>query len=311
MQTFPRELIYTHCVGEEWPTFCGRVAPGESFVVDTIEGAANGPIEIVGVRAGDSIAIHIEAIEMQRPFMAAGGGPLFKGKRIELELRDGWFYWPKHFKLRAQPSVGSVAVLPAPTDEILQMSRWFEHNGLKMPNQRGWRRVVRDARDRHGHQDCGALGVGSVIHMRANVDGAGLCLEDVHGYIGQGEMAFAAIEMNARVQVRVERSSPWHVDWPVIETADEILVFSSYSSAYCHRPRMRYVDVVRQAYASMVDVVARRIGGTPEEANPIVAIAVDIRNCALYGLEGFVCGGRPQTDDIALAAALPKSVFTD
>jgi acetamidase/formamidase len=201
-------------------------------------------------------------------------------------------------------------VLPEPTDEIMQMSRWMEYDGRRWQNERGWRRVVRDAREKHCHQDCRALGVGAILHIKANVDGAGLCVEDVHGYIGQGEMSFSAIEVNARVQLRVERSTGWHVDWPLIETPDEIMVFSSYSFAYSHRPQLRYVDVVRQAYRSMCEVVAARIDGTFDDANTIVATAVDIRNCALYGLEGFISDQRsPHTNEIAVVAAIPKSVF--
>ena len=309
MQVFPRELIQTHCVGDEWPTFVGRVALGESFVVETVESGANGPVEIAHARAGDALAVHVEAIEMHPPFFAPNGGPFVDGARQPLELRDGWFHWPRHFKLRAEPSVGSIAVLPEPTDEHLQMSRWMEYGGRKWKNSRGWRRVVRDARGKHCHQDCRGLGVGAILHIKSNVDGAGLCAEDVHGYIGQGEMAFAAIEMNARVQLRVERSAGWHVDWPLIETPDEIMVCSSYSFAYSHRPHLRYVDVVRQAYRSMCDVVAARVGGSFEDANTIVATAVDIRNCALYGLAGFVSDDKTHTDDLAVVAALPKSVF--
>jgi hypothetical protein len=74
-------------------------------------------------------------------------------------------------------------------------------------------------------------------------------------------------------------------------------------------PPLRYVDVVRQAYRSMCEVVAARIGGSFEDANTIVATAVDIRNCALYGLAGFVSDDKTHTDDIAVVSALPKSVF--
>jgi acetamidase/formamidase len=148
--------------------------------------------------------------------------------------------------------------------------------------------------------------------MKAQVDGAGLCLDDVHGYIGQGELGFAAIEVQASVTARVERSSGWFVDWPIIETADEIMVFGSYTSTYFQRPQLGYVDVVREAYRALREVVAHRIGGTIEDANSIVATAADIRNCALYGLGDYVQqeGKRGQADyDIALVACLAKDVF--
>src|SRR5579883_1236735 len=207
MRVFKRELVETHCVGAEWPTFCGRVELGEPFVIETQSLGANGPVEIAGVRAGDPIAIHVEAIEMEGPFSAPNGGPFMDGPRPRLEYRDGAFIWPNHFRLKAEPSIGNVAILPEPTEEILAMSREYEYSGNTWPNDQGWRRVVRDPRGKHCHQDCRALGVGAMVHMNAQVDGAGVCLEDVHGYIGEGEMSYGAIEVNGRVRLRVERST--------------------------------------------------------------------------------------------------------
>jgi acetamidase/formamidase len=310
MQRFPREAITTHCVGAAWPEMLGTVALGESFVVETVECGPNGPVAIEGIRAGDAIAVHIEKIELEGPLVAPNGGPFIDGPKQPLEQHGDTLHWPRHFRLRMAPSVGNVAVLPEQTEEIVDMIHCYRAGEQTFPNRKGWRRAVREPRDRHCHQDCRDLRAGAVIHMKAQVDGAGLCVDDVHAYIGQGEMAFAGIEANARVQLRVERSGGWHVDWPLIETADEIMVFSSYSAAYAARPPMRYVDVVRQAYRSMCEVAAARIGGTVQEANTIVATAVDIRNCALYGLAGFISDeASPTTSEIAVVAAMPKSVF--
>ena len=317
MQTFTRDLIHKHCVGAEWPYMLGRVEIGESFVVETEECAPNGPIEVAGVKAGDTLAIHIESIEMVPPFSAPNGGPFFEGlgPPVPLEYRDGYFHWPSHFRLKATPSVGNVAVLPEPTEEILELSRTLQFGSDKgKPNPRGWRTVVRDTRGKHCHQDCFAIQVGAVVHIRAQVDGVELCLDDVHGYIGQGEVAFAGIEVKGSVQVRLERSSGWLVDWPLIETRNEIIVFTSYTSTYIRRPTLAYVDVVREAYRALRDVVAHRIGGTIEDANSIVATAVDIRNCALYGLGDYIQkeGKQGQPDyDIAVVACLPKDVFIE
>lgn len=97
------------------------------------------------------------------------------------------------------------------------------------------------------------------------------------------------------------------------ERTDEIMVFSSYSSAYVHRPRLEYVDVVREAYRALCQVVAARVGALMEEANTIVATAADIRNCAIYGLGGYIVEDprRANTSEIAVVAALAKGVFVD
>ena len=109
----------------------------------------------------------------------------------------------------------------------------------------------------------------------------------------------------------MERSTGWLVDWPLIETPDEIMVHCSYTSTFHQRPRKKYVDIVREAYCALREIVAARIGGTIEDTNSIVAAAADLRNCALYGLgEGYIPQDADKAPyDIAVVAALPKTVF--
>ncbi len=317
MRVFTRDLIETHCSGTEWPDFLGTVQLGEGFTVETERfNRANGPVAIAGVRAGDNIAVHIESIDMLPPYESPNGGPFFEGcgDPVPLQFRADQFQYPNGLVLPARPSVGNVAVLPAPTESILAMSRRDTGSPREGHRGWGWRSVVNDPRGKHCHQDCQHLAVGSAIHLRAQVDGAGLCLADVHGYIGQGEMAFAGIEVAASVRVRVERSEGWYVDWPLIETSDEIMVFCSDTNVLRGSTDQRYVDVVRQAYAEMRKVVAHRIGGSISDANPVVAAALDVRNCALYGLGNFVqkAGKKPDEPDrdIAVVGVLPKAVLS-
>ena len=305
MQIFKRESIHSHCVGHEWPDFLGSVDLDESFMVETERfNLVNGPIAVRKVKAGEAVAVHIENIEILPPFFAPNGGPFFEGMGdpVPLTYRDETFVFPQHFRVKANPSIGNVAVLPAPTDAILAMAR---HDHL----QRGWRRVVNDPRTKHCHQDCRWLMAGATIHMQTQVDRVGVCVGDVHGYIGGGELAFAGIEVAANVQLRVSRSSGWHVDWPLIETDDEIMVFCSDTNILRNTTDDQFVDVVRRAYRAMREVVAVRIGATIAEANTIVATAGDLRPCALYGLGNFVQkdGKTDQPDqDIAVVLALPK-----
>jgi acetamidase/formamidase len=229
------------------------------------------------------------------------------GDPIHLEYVEGYFHFPRHFKLKANPSVGNIAVLPEPTDQVRELVRTD-------PIKRGWRRVVNDPRAKHCHQDCQYLTKGAAIHMKAQMDSAGLCAADVHAFIGQGEVAFAGIEVNANLQLRVERSEGWLVDWPLIETEEEIMLFCSDTNILEGKEDQEYVDVVREAYRAMRQVVADKIGGTIEEANPIIATALDIRNCAIYGLGNYVQkeGKTAQPDrDIAVVACLPKEVFIE
>ena len=308
MKVFKREKIQTHSVGQEWPEFLGSVQLGESFIVETEQyNLVNGPIAIGEVEAGEDIAVHIERIEILPPFNSPNGGPFFEGmgNPLELEYREGYFLFPKYFQLKANPSVGNIAVLPKPTETILELVR-------NDPAKRGWRRIVNDPRAKHCHQDCQYLTQESIIHLKAQVDQVGLCTADVHGYIGQGEVAFAGIEVNANIQLRVERSTEWLVDWPLIETDDEIMLFCSDTNILDGTEDQTYVDIVREAYRAIREVVAAKVEGSIEEVNSIVATALDIRNCAVYGLGNYIQkdGKTGQPDkDIAVLACLPKDVF--
>jgi acetamidase/formamidase len=312
MRTFGRESIHTHCCGDEWPEFLGEVEPGESFVIETERfNGINGPVAVSGVSAGDAIAVRVERIAIRPPFFAPNGGPFFEGMGdpVPLEYEDGAFVYPNGFRLEARPSVGNVAVLPEPTERVLEAIR---SGGPRPDPNRGWRSALNDPRGRHCHQDCQALGEGATIHLKAQVDRAGLCAADVHGYISQGEVAFAGIEVAADVQLRVRESRGWLVDWPLIETDDEIMVFRSNRNLTGETSDEEYVDLVREAYRAMREVVAARVGGTVADANAIVATALDIRNCALYGLANLVrkqgkTAGRD--GDVAVVGVLPKSVF--
>ena len=301
MQRFSRALIDGHCVGTDWPTFVGTVALGEPFVVETANSnAANGPVRVEGVGPGDALAVHVEAIELVGPFVAPNGGPFYEGigPAVPLELRDGVLHWPTGFRLPVRPSIGNVAVLPKTTPVLEALLE------EKRPGLVGWRRLVNDPRGRHCHQDCPWLGAGAVLHIKAQVDGAGICVADAHAYQGQGELAFDGVGAAASVRLRVERSTGWLVDWPLVETADEVMVCASGD---------RYVDIVRQAYWSLREVAAARAGCTIAEANSIVASAADLRNCAVYGLgDGYISGtaGQP-SGDLAVVAALPKHALRE
>lgn len=316
MKIFTRDMVYKHCVGTVWPEFLGEVEIGESFIIETERfNKVNGPICINGIKASEPIAVYIEDIDILPPFFSPNGGPFFEGigEQVPLDYKNNRFYFPNGLVLNAVPSVGNVAILPSPAEKVMEISR--RDLGPPSPGHRGWgwRGIVNDPRGKHCHQDCRYLAAGSVIHMRAQVDGLGVSLADVHGYISQGELAFAGIEVAARVQLRVEKSDGWYIDWPLIETEDEVMVFCSDQDLDNFPIQRDYVDVVRLAYQEMRKVVAEKIGGTISDANPVVAAALDIRNCALYGLGNFIQkeGKQPgqQDRDIAVVGVLPKSLF--
>ncbi|MEW6750037.1 MAG: hypothetical protein AB1505_03560 [Candidatus Latescibacterota bacterium] len=302
MKRFDRALIRSHCAedGQLAPSFIGSVALGESFILETEDSNdANGPLAVEGVRAGEAIAVEIEGIEIVGPVMAPNGGPLDGLEGFELELRDEYLHFPEGFRIRPRPTLGNVAVLPSP-DERERIIAWARGIGYT-PTR--WRQLVNDPRGRHCHQDCPFLGPGSRIHLRAQVDGAGLCMADFHAYMGEGETAFNGVSAAAGVTARVTRCTDWLVDWPLVETADEIMVVRTGSD---------YVQVVREAFRGCRELVQARTGCSLQLANALVASVMDLRNCAIYGLGHGYFEDRPDepSRDLSVVGALPKCVLS-
>ena len=305
MQTFERSAIHEHAVGAVWPEFLGTVQPGEPFIVETERyNAVNGPVEVASVKAGDAVAIHIESIEITGPFEAQIGHPQGARKAVPLDFEEGCFYFPGQFRLKARPTVGNIAILPTPTEDVLAFSQRARDSALGW----GWRQLMNVPGGKHCHQDCPWVATGATLHMKAQVDGLGLCVADVHGYQSAATMAFASMDVAARVQLRVERSQGWLVSWPLIETDDEIMVLISHSSILEHRPHPQGPDVAHEAYQALREVVAARTGCSAAEADTIVAAAMDLRHCAVRGvekgLEELSEGTSPW--DLVVVAALPK-----
>jgi acetamidase/formamidase len=302
MQRFPRSAIASHAVGVPWPDFLGTVQLGESFVIETErDKPVNGPIRIEGVAAGDAIAIQIEAIEMVGPYEAITQERGEAPQRVKLELRDdGCFYFPRNFRLEARPTIGNIGVLPERSERVLSEAQKAIDDGSGL----GWRALMTGPQGDHCHSDCPWLAAGSIIHIGARVDGAGLCLSDAHGYQPSGRLAYAGIDVSANVTVRVVRSEGWLVRWPLIETPDEIMVLVS-SADVAGDVEGRYEEIAEKAYQALRQVVAARVGCSEREADQIVATGVDLRNCTLLGV-----GAAPAEEtgwQTSVAAALRKS----
>ena len=301
MQIFERALIDNHAVDlrDANPDFIGTVDLGESFVMETADSnMVNGPIEVRGILEEEAIAIYIESIETIPPIIAPNGGPLDGLPGVELKFEDGYLVFPERFRIKPRPTLGNVGVLPS-RETVEKILRWANSLGY---SPRYWRQWMNDPRMKHCHQDCPSLGPGSKIHLRSQVNGAGVCMADFHAYMGEGETACNGVSCAAAVTALVERSEGWLVDWPLVETDEEVMV------CVCND---KYVMAVREAFRACREVVAAKAGCTSQEANPLVASVMDLRNHAIFFLgDGYFPGTEGEASkDLSVTAAIPKDVF--
>jgi acetamidase/formamidase len=205
-----------------------EVEPGETVVVDTLDctgglitsetdliaslddliaqnGGLNyvtGPIAVKGVRAGDILRVTVVDIDpapdTHQGFIAVipGFGSLVydNGRglnpglapstticsvtrdEVTLPFRTGEVRLPSH------PFIGTIGVAPT-----------YER-----------RMTLSQSPDYLGDLDIPDLRAGSTIHMRANHDGGLISLGDVHAAQGDGEVAGVAVEIAARVTLRID-----------------------------------------------------------------------------------------------------------
>jgi acetamidase/formamidase len=202
--------------------------------------ALEGPFEVRGARAGQTLVVHIDEIE-PRPW----GETFADGERFVWRLeRDTWQLGDH--RVRAAPFLGVVGMPPA---------EHGEHSTIP-PRRFG------------GNVDCKELVSGTQLWLPVPVDGALLMAGDGHGAQGDGEVSGTAIECPLeRVQLRFEpRDLELRSPIARIDGAWLALGFDEDLDA-----------AAGEALATMLDLMERELGLARREALALASVAVDLR----------------------------------
>jgi amidase len=273
-----------------------EVAPGEVFVVDTIDctggliqsehdviaslddliaklGGLNyvtGPIAVKGARAGDILRVTVVDIdpapETRQGFIATVPGfgaltydngrglaePLTPSTTICAVTRDEVTlpFGSGTVRLPSRPFIGTIGVAPT-----------YER-----------RMTLSQSPDYLGDLDIPYLRAGSTMHMRANHEGGLVSLGDVHAAQGDGEVAGVAVEIAARVTLRIDvtprgesqmRRLPLLVDEKQIGV---VAAFQGLPTSLC----------VRSAYVELCEMLTR-LGMSTNDAIQYLSAAARVR----------------------------------
>jgi acetamidase/formamidase len=176
-----------------------------------------GPIYVKSAESGD--ALKIEIINIRFPGVGwtsvlPGFGGLegwlqlsptltkvskISGGNIIYTLNDG-----RKIEIPAKPFIGTIGVSPE-----------FEAVSTIVPGRHG------------GNMDVSDICVGNTLYLPVAVNGALLGLGDVHAAQGDGEICGTAMEVSSTVTMRVELEKNKELDWPRIESKDEIMTVCS------------------------------------------------------------------------------------
>jgi len=233
------------------------VAPGESVTFHTFnagwrwdpdveparpEGAGhalNGPIEVVGARAGQTLVVHIDEV------VPRGWGETFaNGERFLWTLDGDDWTWGGH-RVRSAPFLGVIGMSPPEPGE---------HSTIP-PRRWG------------GNIDCKLLVAGSTLYLPISADGALLLAGDGHGAQGDGEVSGTAIECPLDRATLTLDVSDLELRMPIARTADAWLTFGFDED----------LDAAASvATETMLDLMERELGVSRTEALALASVSVDL-----------------------------------
>lgn len=227
--------------------FEGRIASEDdlpSRVLGSYLNPQTGPIVVEGAQPGDTLAVHIEAIEPTRDWAVSVLVPYFGGltatratrllhdplpERLYFyELREGVFHYRDRIAVPWRPFLGTIGTAPE-----------LEAISALTPSNHGGNMDVRDT--------C----PGNTVYLPVRVDGALFYTGDAHGSQGDGELCGVALEISARSVVRFELIKGRSIEWPRIESPGKLMTVGS------ARPME---DAARIAYAELVEWLATDYG---------------------------------------------------
>lgn len=222
------------------------VEPGETFAVETYDyvgdildddtlmedvwgtdrladniNPVTGPIHVEGAEPGDALAVRIEEIELPdrgviNIFPNFGGLEASVFNLAEpsppnttfCEIEDGVVTYPtedgRELEFPAHPQVGTIGT--AEKHESVYSVKPHDHGG---------------------NMDCKDVTEGNTLYLPVDVEGGYLHLGDCHAAQGDGEICGISVEVPAVVTLSVEVIDGYDIDWPRIESEDEIMVVAA------------------------------------------------------------------------------------
>jgi len=249
---------------ETWDCFANLVKPNQT-PKDILESGprpydnpVTGPLYIEGAEPGDTLTIEIIDISIPNMGVTAvvpGFGGLegwlqasppltkfskIKNRNVIYQLNDG-----REIKIPAKPFIGTIGVSPA-----------SEAISTVVPGKHG------------GNMDAPEVCQGNRLYLPVAVKGALLGLGDVHAVQGDGEICGTAIEIPSRVKMRVDIIKDKNIDWPRVESSDEIMTISS------ARP---LEDAARLAFLELIKWLENDYGFERYDAYMLLSITAKVR----------------------------------
>lgn len=209
-----------------------------------------GPLYVEGAEPGDCLKITVEGIElddMGKMWMGQWMGALMNHVdhcyMKNVQVKDGIVHLDEENQFPVRPMIGTIGTAPAdePVDCLI-------------PGNHG------------GNMDSLSVTVGNTLYLPVNVEGALLCVGDVHAAMGYGEILGTGVEIGSCVTLKVDVLKNTKVAHPVVETENSYVVLASaekFEEAYVEVINSA-IDVYMECNGSSFDVAYAMVGQTAD-----------------------------------------------
>lgn len=278
----PGETVETCCVdsdnvdARERPLPREQRQPGEGLLEAN---PVTGPFFVEGAEPGDTLTVHLDAIELDRP-RALGAvhshlgvlgddvhfvGPT--GLKPPIEGRTyNWFLDIERYVARLDLPRSARGSIEIPTHPFLGCMgvapRWGEFINTV------------DAGHHGGNLDCLEVCQGATIHLPVNVPGGLLMFGDTHAAQGDGEIAGGALETTSRVRFTCGLIKGQNLRRPRIVRQDALVTVAS------GRPLL---DMFRVAWVEMILWLESEYGYERWDALHVLSQVGQARPCCVAG----------------------------
>jgi acetamidase/formamidase len=259
------------------------IAPGDTIHTTTVDAGGTdeksvtrvlggnpetGPFYIETASPGDTLAVHITRLRLNRDYAISDDGIVgrgldsdwavkmkdgFKNVRWHLDLAKGTASPEKpaehltHYTVPLRPMLGCVAVAPGSTQAA---------PGTGDSGRYG------------GNMDFNDIIEGATVYLSVNVPGGLLYFGDGHAAQGDGELNGNALETSMDVEVTVDVIPNKHVPGPRVESATHLMAMGLAGSLD---------DAFRQATANMAGWLTDEYKLTPSEAAQVLGTASEYK----------------------------------
>lgn len=249
-----------------------------------------GPVHVNGAEPGDTLVIDVLEVIPTLGF----GWTAIRPHRGLLPVEE----FPDEYLQIWDLSDGNLARMKHRDDIAIPIAPFPGIMGTALPEP-GEHSTI-PPRNNGGNMDIRHLCKGTTLYLPVSVEGALFSVGDAHAAQGDGEVCITAIEMAARVTLRIDLEAGARIPEPHFRTAGPLCTNTNTGPSFvttANGPDL--FKNAQRAVRYMIDHLERERGLTREQAYVLCSVCVDLKINEIVDKPNYI-----------VSASLPEIVFT-